>query len=193
MAVWDNFHFCFSWTKNEWIFGYKFGWKIRMAVGVQFSNTAWRVFKNRVFSGPYIPALGLNTEILQSQSPNSVQIQGNTDQKKLLIWILFTQWKFCIFLWKNRWLFEYKSKILYFAVNNEWPFGYTHSYINPSLNKINNHTRIMRKKRFCSSCNIYIWDRWKWTFFLFHHLQYVFTNTIPLMQWEIKLQTKIIY
>ena len=49
--------------------------------GFQKSNTAWKVSKDGVFSGPYFPAFGLNTEIYGV----------NTDQKKLRIWTLFTQ------------------------------------------------------------------------------------------------------
>ena len=41
-----------------------------------------------VFSGPYFPAFGLNTEILRI-SPYSVRMGENTDQKKLCIWTLF--------------------------------------------------------------------------------------------------------
>ena len=39
-------------------------------------NTAWKVSKYGVFSGPYFPTFGLNTE-----------------QKRLRVWTLFTQWK----------------------------------------------------------------------------------------------------
>ena len=42
----------------------------------QKENTGWKVSKYGVFYGP-----------------NSGQIQENTDQKKLRIWKLFTQWK----------------------------------------------------------------------------------------------------
>ena len=41
-----------------------------------FSDIVWNVSKFGVFSGPYFPALGLNT-----------------DQKKLRIWTLFPQWE----------------------------------------------------------------------------------------------------
>ena len=47
--------------------------------------------QNGVFSGPYFPVFGLNTDIY-CKSPYSVRIQENTDQKKLRIWTLFTQW-----------------------------------------------------------------------------------------------------
>ena len=40
-----------------------------------------------VFSGLYFPAFG-------RRFPYSVRIQENTDQKKLSIWTLFTQWLF---------------------------------------------------------------------------------------------------
>ena len=47
--------------------------------------TAWKVSKYGVFSGPYFPVLDLNTEIYS-------KYMKNTDQKKLVIWTLFTQW-----------------------------------------------------------------------------------------------------
>ena len=40
------------------------------------------------FSGPYFPAVGLNTKTLYS-----VQTRENMDQKKLCIWTPFMQWK----------------------------------------------------------------------------------------------------
>ena len=43
-----------------------------------------------LFSGLYLPVIGLNTEVLR-KSPYSVRIQENTDQKKLHICTLFTQ------------------------------------------------------------------------------------------------------
>ena len=54
-----------------------------------FTFTAWKMSKYGVFYGPYFPVFGLNTEIC---FVNSVQIQENTDQKKLRIWTLLTQW-----------------------------------------------------------------------------------------------------
>ena len=41
--------------------------------------------QKRIFSGPYFPVFGFR------KSPYSVQIQENTDQKKLRIWTLFMQ------------------------------------------------------------------------------------------------------
>ena len=49
--------------------------------------------KNRVFSGPYFPLLGLN---LLRKSSYSVQIRENAEQKKLRIWTLFTQFEFLV-------------------------------------------------------------------------------------------------
>ena len=43
-------------------------------------DTAWKVSKYEVISGPYFPVFELNTEI-HHKSPYSVQIQENTDQK----------------------------------------------------------------------------------------------------------------
>ena len=53
-------------------------------------DTTWRTLREKcpnteVFSGPYFPVFGLNTEIY------SVRMQENTDQKKLRIWTIFTQ------------------------------------------------------------------------------------------------------
>ena len=53
--------------------------------------TAWKVSKYSVFSGPYFPHsdwIRRDTPYLSVFSPNA----GNTDQKKLCIWTLFTQW-----------------------------------------------------------------------------------------------------
>ena len=44
----------------------------------------------KVFSGPYFPALGLNTRDTEYLS-NSIRMWENTDQKKLRIWTLFAQ------------------------------------------------------------------------------------------------------
>ena len=49
--------------------------------------TAWKGF----FSGPYFPIFGMNN-YLRWKPPYLIRIQENTDQKKLRIWILFTQW-----------------------------------------------------------------------------------------------------
>ena len=46
-----------------------------------------------VFSGPLFPAFGQN-----SISPESVRMRENTDQKKLRIWTLSTQWMFSFFI-----------------------------------------------------------------------------------------------
>ena len=55
-------------------------------------NTAWKVSKYGVFSGPYFHACGQNTE-RYSVSPYSIRMRENTDQKKLRVWTIFTQWK----------------------------------------------------------------------------------------------------
>ena len=46
------------------------------SIELEEKNTVWYVSKYGVFSGPY-----------------SVRMRENTDQKKLRIWTLFTQWK----------------------------------------------------------------------------------------------------
>ena len=48
--------------------------------------TAWKVSKYRIFPGPYFHAFGLNTERY------SVRVRENTDQERLRIWTLFTQY-----------------------------------------------------------------------------------------------------
>ena len=53
-------------------------------------DNARKMSKYGVFSGPYFAVFGLNIKIY-SKSPYSVQKRGNTDQKKLRIWTLFTQ------------------------------------------------------------------------------------------------------
>ena len=52
--------------------------KIKVKKIIEIGLTAWKVSKYGVFSGTYFPY--------------SVRIQENTDQKKLYIWTLFTQW-----------------------------------------------------------------------------------------------------
>ena len=66
------------------------------------SLSAWNVSKYGDFSGPYFPAIELNTERYlfprnrteygerRSISPYSVRLRENTDQKKLRIWTFFT-------------------------------------------------------------------------------------------------------
>ena len=71
--------------KTEW----KLSWN--NAVG----NTAWKVSKYVVFSGPHFPVFGLNTERFRIP-PYSVQLRENTDQKTLPIWTLFTQWNYVL-------------------------------------------------------------------------------------------------
>ena len=46
-----------------------------------------KVSKCGVFSGPYFPEFGLNTERYEV---SSIRMRENTDQKKLRIWTLFS-------------------------------------------------------------------------------------------------------
>ena len=50
----------------------------------QYSTLREKCPNTEFFSGPYFPVFGLNTEIYFGAE--------NTDQKKLHIWTLFTQW-----------------------------------------------------------------------------------------------------
>ena len=71
--------------------------KNRQGVGdtkskIRYSRTLREKCPNYgVFSGPYFPVFGLNTEVTSV----SVLIQGNMDRKKLSIWTLFTQCHMC--------------------------------------------------------------------------------------------------
>ena len=58
-------------------------------------DTAWKVSKYGVFSGPYFPVFSRNAEIWE-----------NTDQKKLHIWTLFRQWEGTRFVRFNRRFYE---------------------------------------------------------------------------------------
>ena len=71
------------------------GWCLRTTVS-ETCCFIWSVLKlaqigkYRVFSGPYFPEIGLNTERYEVFSPNDTD-QKNTDQKKAGTWKLFTQ------------------------------------------------------------------------------------------------------
>ena len=67
-----------------------------MAVSVMklhYRNTAWKVFKYRVFFWSVFSFIRTEYGNLRSKSPYSVRIQENTDQKKLRIWTFFTRGK----------------------------------------------------------------------------------------------------
>ena len=69
-----------------------------------FSLTSWKVSKYGLFSGPYFPAFGLNTE-RDSISPYSVRMRENAEQKKTHIWTLFTQCVYSInWVIKNKYI-----------------------------------------------------------------------------------------
>ena len=59
-----------------WKFLYNFKKHLKKFADLAASFTAWKMSKYGVFSGPY-----------------SVRMWENTDQKKLRIWTLFTQWE----------------------------------------------------------------------------------------------------
>ena len=62
-----------------------------MAIGDLWLTHCVKSVQIRSFSGPYFPAFGLNTE-RYAISLYSVRMWKNTNQKKLRIWTLFTQW-----------------------------------------------------------------------------------------------------
>ena len=61
-------------------------------------DTAWKVSKYRVFSGPYFPYL----DWIWSISPYSVQMRENTDHKKLRIWTLFAPCELLWWFWQKK-------------------------------------------------------------------------------------------
>ena len=80
----------------------------RVITPTTLAFTAWKVSKYRVFSGPYSPVFGLNTErhfVSLRISPYSIRMRENTDQEKLRIWTLFTQCLPC-YLKGKRYLFN---------------------------------------------------------------------------------------
>ena len=84
VAICCDFIICYSYQKVKCLC-LKHDWNN----GRRMRYTAWKLPKYGVFSGPYFPVFGLNT--------------GNTDQKKLRIWTLFTQWytpSFCLCVWR---------------------------------------------------------------------------------------------
>ena len=72
---------------------------VMISLLIDAACTAWKKSKNRVFSGPYIPAFGLGI------SSYSVWMRENTDQKKFRIWPLLKQWWRCLF-WSEFHLFD---------------------------------------------------------------------------------------
>ena len=59
--------------------------------------TAWKVSKYGVFFWSVFSCIWIEHGDLRSKSQYSVQIQENTDQEKLRIWTLFTQWWTVVF------------------------------------------------------------------------------------------------
>ena len=55
-------------------------------------GTLWKVSKYGVFSWSVFSCIWTEYGDLRSKSSYSVQIRENTDQKKLRVWTLFTQW-----------------------------------------------------------------------------------------------------
>ena len=56
--------------------------------------TAWKVSKYRVFSGPYFPAFGLNTDRYSVSLCIQSECGKMRTRKKFRIWTIFTQWIF---------------------------------------------------------------------------------------------------
>ena len=90
---------------------------------IHYCNTAWKVSKYGVFSGPCFSVSGLNRD-LQSNSPYSVWIQENMDQEKLRIWTLFTQCNLCQKL--TLWSFSTISKVICLNSFSDYCCGCVH-------------------------------------------------------------------
>ena len=79
LKIWGN-----PWL-NDIFKGYKKGamiwnWLMNTKWSVQIRDFSWSLFSR------------VRTEYGDSKSPDSVRIRENTDQKKLQLWTLFTQW-----------------------------------------------------------------------------------------------------
>ena len=60
-------------------------------------------------------------------SPYSVRMRKNTDQKKLLIWTLFTQCIFDVDNWKKP-FFDYKIQVKVYSLHKKVSCGFVHIY-----------------------------------------------------------------
>ena len=65
------------------------------------TNTTWKVTK-------YGVCISLHSDWIRRGTPYSVRVRGNTDQKKLHIWTLFTQCKFGQFKLSKFWACKIK-------------------------------------------------------------------------------------
>ena len=89
------FFVTFQFSKNNATFWYS-EWRVTkyyIDSFTAFTSTPPQVSKYRVFSDLCFPTLGMNTGGRLRISLYAVQVRENTDQKKLRIWTLFTQFQ----------------------------------------------------------------------------------------------------
>ena len=94
MALWQKFKKMFECSLMSTLYLKKYGYIILCV----------KVSKCGVFSGPYFPHSDWYGNLIRSISPYSVRMRENTDQEKLRIWTLFTQWIITIHsvqMWEN--------------------------------------------------------------------------------------------
>ena len=87
-------------TKNDLFCSYFskilpiFEWELTRIWKSLTKDTAWKVSKYRVSSGPYFPIFGLNTKIYSVNLLIQSAYRKIETRKKFRFWILFTQWEF---------------------------------------------------------------------------------------------------
>ena len=87
-------------TKNDLFCSYFskilpiFEWELTRIWKSMTKDTAWKVSKYRLSSGPYFPIFGLNTKIYSVNLPIQSAYRKIETRKKFRFCILFTQWEF---------------------------------------------------------------------------------------------------
>ena len=114
-------HASFTNSKRNFFKCYYMKFYIEMSVCSQSKHCVKSV-QIRSFFWSYFPVFGLNNYgNLRSKSAYSVRIQGNTDQKKLLIWTLLTKWRSSS---------AYRLMTCYEYQTFSWPLQKSHSTTN---------------------------------------------------------------
>ena len=78
---------------TEFMFLLHFSWFWWIAPSTNFKLTKWMETYDTHCVSLFLVRILLHSDWMRSKSSNSVRIQEYTDQKKLRIWTLFTQWQ----------------------------------------------------------------------------------------------------
>ena len=78
---------------TEFMFLLHFSWFWWIAPSTNFKLTKWMETYDTHCVSFFLVRILLHSDWMRSKSSNSVRIQEYTDQKKLRIWTLFTQWQ----------------------------------------------------------------------------------------------------